>query len=129
MGVPPLKWDPQLASEAQIWANHLAKTGNFEHSPDRPGSKPIGENIWGGTPDRYDPEAMVGLWIDEKRHFKLGTFPANSRTGQVQDVSHYTQLVWRASGQVGCALRRGRTEEVLVCRYSAAGNIIGQQPL
>jgi hypothetical protein len=71
---------------------------------------------------------MVGLWISEKRNFKKGVFPANSVTGKVADVGHYTQLVWRASGAVGCAITEGAAEDVLVCRYSAAGNVLGQIP-
>ena len=127
-GVEPLQWDERLADSAADWADYLAATGRFEHSPDDPGAKPEGENLWAGTPARFQPEAMVGLWVAEKRHFKPGVFPDNSRSGRVEEVSHYTQLMWRRSGMVGCALRRGRGEDVLVCRYSAAGNVIGERP-
>jgi len=71
---------------------------------------------------------MVGLWVAEKRDFKPGVFPANSRTGDVEAVGHYTQLVWRRSSAVGCALAHGRAEDFLVCRYSTAGNVVGQLP-
>lgn len=125
LGLPPLRWNAQLASGAQQWSDELAQTGNFAHSPDTPGTSPLGENIWGGTPGRFEPEQMVGLWIQEKRHFRPGRFPHNSRTGKVADVAHYTQLVWRETHEVGCGLSRGN-EEILVCRYSQPGNIIGQ---
>ena len=128
LGVPPLSWDEQLAAGARDWAQHLAAAELFEHSPNKPGEKPIGENIWGGTPGRFSPERMVGLWIAEKVKFKDGVFPANSTTGRVEDVSHYTQVVWRKSGRVGCALSRGAREEILVCRYSRAGNVMGKVP-
>ena len=39
-----------------------------------------------------------------------------------------SQLMWRRTSDVGCALARGREEDVLVCRYSRAGNVFGQQP-
>ena len=32
------------------------------------------------------------------------------------------------TGEVGCAIARGRVEDVLVCRYSDAGNYIGERP-
>lgn len=127
-GISPLRWSPVLAVDARRWAAELATAGRFEHSPDEPGANPQGENLWGGTPGHYMPEDMVGLWTAEKRFFKPGVFPANSRTGRVEDVSHYTQMMWRGSGNVGCALGRGRREEVLVCRYSNAGNVIGSRP-
>ena len=72
---------------------------------------------------------MVGLWTAEKRDFKPGVFPNNSRDGQVENVSHYTQLIWSRTGSVGCALEKGRREDVLVCRYSEAGNVLGERPI
>jgi hypothetical protein len=129
VGAPPLVWDSSLAAGAQAWADHLARTGQFAHSPDDPAAPPVGENIWGGTASRYQPEAMVDLWIAEKKYFKPGTFPANSTTGDVHDVSHYTQLVWSSSQRVGCGVSRGAREDILVCRYSRAGNVMGQRPL
>ena len=49
-------------------------------------------------------------------------FPDNSRTGEWRDVAHYTQIVWPATTQVGCALASSATTDYLVCRYAPAGN-------
>lgn len=127
-GVPPLRWNSELARGAQNWANHLSSTGRFEHSPNIPGRPPEGENIWGGTPGVFLPEAMVDLWISEKENFIPGVFPANSRTGRAEDVSHYTQLIWGRSQEVGCGLGQRGGEEILVCRYSVPGNVKGRDP-
>jgi len=116
IGVPPLAWNEQLASDARAWANQLAATGRFEHSADDPGKVPEGENLWAGTPRAYSPEAMVGLWTAEKKDYRAGVFPNNSRSGDVENVGHYTQLIWRDTRQVGCATAVGRDEEFLVCR-------------
>lgn len=130
MGVEPLQWDPMLARSARDWARHLARTGKFEHSPEDPWyADPEGENLWAGTVDYYQPEAMIGLWRAEKRDFKPGVFPNNSRSGRVENVSHYTQLIWARTGAVGCALERGQEEDFLVCRYSHTGNVLGERPL
>jgi hypothetical protein len=128
IGVPPLAWDQRLAADARVWANELAATGRFEHSPDTPGEEPQGENLWAGTPRAFSPEAMVGLWISEKKDYRPGVFPNNSRSGDVENVGHFTQLIWRRSGEVGCATAVGKREEFLVCRYSAAGNVYGERP-
>lgn len=128
LGLPPLRWNPALAQGAGEWSSYLVRTGQFRHSPDAPGAEPIGENIWGGTPGHFSPEDMVGLWIAEKRYYREGVFPANSTTGAVEDVSHYTQVVWGDTREVGCAVTRGTREEILVCRYSQAGNMIGELP-
>ena len=128
MGVAPLSWNAQLATDARAWADELAKTGRFEHSPDEAGVEPQGENLWAGTPRAFTPERMVGLWVAEKSDYRPGVFPNNSRSGDVEQVGHYTQLIWRNSGQVGCATAVGKDEEFLVCRYSHAGNVYGERP-
>lgn len=127
MGIPALQWDQRLAGSAQLWANHLAQTGRFEHAPER-ASDPQGENLWAGTKGAFTLERMVDAWVREKRYFTPGLFPNNSSTGNVEDIGHYTQLMWRDTGEVGCAIARGRAEDVLVCRYSDAGNYIGERP-
>ena len=127
-GVPRLEWNNELADSAEKWAKHLGKTGGFEHSPDEDGKPIEGENLWAGTRGYYSPESMVGLWIAEKRDFRPGTFPANSRTGDVEHVGHYTQLMWRKTTAVGCATSHSADEDLLVCRYSTAGNVTGESP-
>lgn len=127
LGIPPLRWNPELVESAHAWGRYLATTGRFEHAPERH-MDPEGENLWAGTRGYYSPEAMVDGWVREKRYFKPGAFPNNSTTGRVGDVGHYTQLMWRDTVEVGCALSRGRDEDVLVCRYKNAGNYRGERP-
>jgi hypothetical protein len=128
-GVPPLEWDQSLAADAAEWGEYLAELGDIEHFPDDPDDPdPQGENLFLGSKGHFPPEAMVGRWIDEKAHFKAGVFPDNSRTGDLEDVGHYTQLMWRTTSRVGCAVRPSEDYEILVCRYSQAGNVIGERP-
>ena len=127
IGIPPLRWDPTLVTSAQRWVDHLAATGEFAHAPESR-SNPEGENIWAGTKNYFSSEAMVAAWIAEKKDFKPGLFPDNSITGKMEDVGHYTQLMWRHSGSVGCAMATSTREDILVCRYSEAGNWIGEAP-
>lgn len=124
--LPRLKWDSGLEANARSYAEHLARSGKFEHSQNTPGQPLEGENLWRGTAGAFAPERMVGLWIAEKRHFVRGRFPDTSATGDVADVSHYTQIIWRQTNKVGCAIAHGDEKEVLVCRYSRPGNVVGQ---
>ena len=128
VGVPPLVWDDALSESARGWADQLAATGSFHHAPER-SFDPEGENLWAGTKNYFSLERMVAAWVREKRFFVAGRFPDNSTTGNVADVGHYTQLIWRNTTRVGCATASGAVEDVLVCRYSAAGNYRGQLPL
>ena len=128
-GLPPLAWDAVLAADAAAWGEQLAAAGELEHVEGDPEDEdPQGENLWLGTRGAFTPESMVGLWIEEKKHFRPGIFPDNSRTGRFEDVGHYTQLMWRDTGKVGCALAPGEAYEVLVCRYRQAGNVEGERP-
>lgn len=127
LGLEPLSWNPALAQSAQRWADYLAASGRFEHAPENR-QAPEGENLWAGTKGYFAPEAMVGAWIREKQFFRPGVFPNNSTTGRVEDVGHYTQLVWRATSEVGCAEASSVREDILVCRYAEAGNYLGERP-
>ena len=122
--VPRLKWSAHLAAQAQVWAATLARSNRFEHAADRFGA---GENLWMGTAGRYSPEAMIDGFVSEGRHFRPGRFPDVSSTGNWRDIGHYTQLIWRDTREVGCAVSSGADSDILVCRYFPAGNIVGQK--
>jgi len=124
-GAPGLVWDNALGTAAAKYALVLAATNTFQHSnrKARPGT---GENLWMGTRGSYSVETMVGHWASERRYFVAGTFPNNSRSGNWEDIGHYTQMIWPTTTHVGCALASNATTDYLVCRYSPAGNIDGR---
>lgn len=126
IGVPALAWDARLAAAAASYGPALAARGRLQHSPQasRTGQ---GENLWMGSRGAYPPEEMVGSWADERRLFRPGTFPEVSRSGHWSDVAHYTQMIWRGTTRVGCALHQGRDWDYLICRYAPPGNVVGQQ--
>jgi hypothetical protein len=121
VGVPRLAWSSRLAGEAQGWAEELARRGQMQHSTQE-GRGGAGENLWMGSAGYYSPEVMVSAFVNERRLFRAGTFPHVSTTGQWRDVGHYTQVVWRETREVGCAVARGGGNDFLVCRYWPAGN-------
>ena len=123
-GVERLKWSSKLAQDAQAWAEHLAAKDALVHATQEQ-RQSAGENLWMGTAGMYSAEDMVGGFAAERAIFKPGKFPEVSRTGKWQDVGHYTQLIWRDTKEVGCAVVRNKVNDVLVCRYFPGGNWIG----
>jgi hypothetical protein len=124
VGVPPLTWSDRLAAGAQRWADTMAALDQMKHS----GTSGVGENLafWSGRNPSLT--TMIGMWEQEKQAFQQGTFPNVSRTGNWLSVAHYTQMVWRATTEVGCGIGNNGKTDFLVCWYSPQGNYIGQVP-
>ena len=115
--LPPLQWSSALASFSQKWADTLVAKNRTAHNP----NSPYGENIFvsgiGST-----PSMVVIQWSSESRDYSYRT---NSCAG---DCGHYTQIVWRHTRKVGCAVARGARREVWVCSYDPPGNYRNEWP-
>ncbi|WP_162888016.1 CAP domain-containing protein [Sphingomonas mesophila] len=125
VGAPPLQWDPLLAESAASYGPTLMSLGRLVHSPraTRPGQR---ENLAMASTGYLSDQQLAGMWVAEKHHFAPGLFPHVSRTGNWEDVAHYTQMVWKGTTHVGCALYRGGGNDYLICRYSPPGNADGK---
>jgi uncharacterized protein YkwD len=120
-GTPPLVWSDSLAKIAQQWADTLLKNGKFEH---RPNSK-YGENLFEIRGATASPTQVVASWVDEQKDFDAASNAC--RSGAV--CGHYTQVVWKSTRQVGCAVaRQGARREVWDCNYDPPGNFVGRGP-
>jgi len=122
--LPPLQWDPRLAASAGAYGPALARLGRLQHSPPA-ARRGQGENLWMGTRGAFSPEQMVGGWLSERSDFRPGVFPQVSESGNWSRVGHYSQIVWRQTTHVGCAIHSSRAWDFLICRYAPAGNVIG----
>lgn len=129
VGTPPLVWDDALVADALAYAETLARERRFEHAAQPQGQGREGENLWTGTRDAYAYAEMIGAWVAERRDFINGVTPDFSRTRKWEDVAHYTQIVWRGTTRVGCALASNATDDYLVCRYAPPGNVVGERSL
>jgi len=125
VGAGPIAWSADLACGARQWADYLMSLGGMtlQHSSaaERQGA---GENLWAGTAGHYRLQEMVDSWGSERRDYRGGPVTLDN----FERIGHYTQMVWRATTQVGCGLARGPRTEILVCRYEPAGNMLGRQP-
>lgn len=118
VGVPPLGWSEELERSAQRWARDLISTGEFSHSR----NQQYGQNLFEISGASAAPSEVVANWAAERKNYDPRTNTCSSRCG------HYTQIVWRDTKLLGCAVARNRTREVWVCDYEPPGNFIGERP-
>jgi hypothetical protein len=108
-----------LAASAQRWADHLAAMRRLEHSGP-------GQNLALATTGSQSLTHLVDLWGREMVHFRNGFFPSISSTGNWMDVGHYSQIVWKTTVEVGFGFARRNGNDVLVCNYNPAGNVMSE---
>ncbi|WP_407692904.1 CAP domain-containing protein [Pyxidicoccus xibeiensis] len=125
--LPPLTWSDEAARKAASWA----KECRFEHNPNR---GDFGENLAAATPGAWTTPEVVKSWADEAADYD---YTRNTcKKGKV--CGHYTQVVWRKTGSVGCATvmcnknspfgAQFPTWQNWVCNYAPPGNWVGQRP-
>ncbi len=130
--LPPVAWDAVLADSAYGYvAKCKASDGNMvDHNANRTqdyaalgGSGYVGENLYASQGSAAKPADAVTLWMSEAPSYD---YASNSGS-----AGHYTQVVWRASVRIGCAIVNCpglRFPNTILCDYAPGGNINGQRP-
>ena len=109
---PALRWSSRIASRAQSWADGCF----FSHSR----GTGFGENLaWGSGEGNSTPELVVASWYDEKQAYTY------SRPGFSQSTSHFTQVIWKATQEIGCGHAKCGNKDYWVCQYNPPGNVSG----
>ncbi len=117
LNLPALQWSSALADYSQRWADTLLAKGRAAHNP----NSPYGENILiAGVGSA--PSMVVKEWASESRDYSYRNNACSS------DCGHYTQIVWRNTKRVGCAVARGARREIWVCSYDPPGNYRDEWP-
>jgi pathogenesis-related protein 1 len=130
VGVPGLIWSDELARSSQEWIDHLAKTSCSQgHS-----GISHGENIYQAGPamrssgssrmQNITAQNVVAAWGNEINDYDYSDNSCHSVCG------HYTQVVWKTTREVGCAMAAcgDKKTQLWACQYSPAGNMVGQKP-
>lgn len=130
--LPALTWSPALAATAAAWVaqckDTMAPTGLVDHNAGRSTGHPyyVGENIYASSGNATGQSAVTS-WAAEATNY---TYASNTcAAGKV--CGHYTQLVWRATTEVGCALADCPSlqyKSTVVCDYGPGGNNGSQKP-
>jgi pathogenesis-related protein 1 len=130
--LPPVTWDYTLADVAYNYLSQCpgGTTSLAPHNANRTtdyaalgGTVYVGENIYASSGSSATPTAAVALWMTEAANYNYAT-----NTGS---AGHYTQVVWRTSVRIGCAIvncPNYQYPNTILCDYAPGGNISGQKP-
>lgn len=127
-GVPPLSWSVSLERSATLWAKELAE----DQCALRHSYSGFGENIYysrkyGSDQSARTPEEVMGEFLREGDYYDHEAHTCEA--GRI--CGHYTQIMWTGTTDIGCAKSACVTderEEVWVCHYTPAGNVVGEVP-
>jgi hypothetical protein len=115
----PVVWDPGAATVARSWAAQC----NFVVNPHADGGENLAANYPTGS-------AAVDAWASEASgyNYSANTCPSGA-------CGHYTQVVWRNTAGMGCAVQLCTSGtfgsgpwSFVVCDYTPAGNVNGLRP-
>jgi hypothetical protein len=125
-----MTWKPELAATAGAWGDmcidNMAPIGLIDHNPNRSQGHPyyVGENIYASS-GNATAQGAVNAWASEEQYYD---YPTNTcDPGEV--CGHYTQVVWAASIELGCAKRNCPNltySSTIICNYGPGGNTGGQ---
>ncbi|PWZ03211.1 PR-1-like protein [Testicularia cyperi] len=120
--VPALKWDTKLVAAAAKWAAGC----KWQHTP----NNQYGENLAAGTASDFGAGDATSMWYDEISEYDYENPGFSSATG------HFTQMVWKSTERLGCALQvcpagsifSGSNSQAryIVCEYDPPGNYVGE---
>ena len=124
---PPLTKDTDIAKLAQNTADICKASLKLGHSGTSYNGQWMGQNLYasgGIVPKGAD---VTNLWYLENNNYDYATGEAKNNAV----VGHFTQLVWKSSTKIGCAVAQGYfkgfdTGYYICCNYFPGGNILGQ---
>lgn len=122
--LPALAWSEDLADVARKYLSVRYEDCKLVHS-----TANFGENMFWGKKLHWTPSDAVYYWYMEKDSFDFNTLKCEPPPKLCE---HFTQMVWRDSSHVGCALqhcKNGETGMLIVCEYDPPGNFVNENPL
>ncbi|GAA5937344.1 uncharacterized protein JCM15063_002879 [Sporobolomyces koalae] len=125
--VGPLTWSNELASAAQDWTDKCI----YQHGKGK--EIGAGENIAAYYGGGSDVLGAISMWSNEASLYNWAA------PGYAEGTGHFTQQVWKATTEIGCAQSLCPTLTMpgnpswtnayfYVCEYRKGGNVVGQTP-
>lgn len=129
-GGPPMVIDNSIVNYAKSRANLVSQKEGLSYG--HAGLKGYGENLyWSASSESsidvtQAARAAVDSWYNEIKNYNFNNPGFSGTTG------HFTQVVWKGSIKLGCAVAHGKGgkwfETYVVCNYLEPGNMQGAFP-
>jgi pathogenesis-related protein 1 len=135
VGVAPITYSSELAVSAQKWANNLKQNNECRMKHSDPQGK-YGENLYWASAlewsngkrelQKVTTAKVVDDWAGERADYNY----KDNSCAKGKMCGHYTQVVWRSTTTVGCAIAvcSDTLEQIWVCQYQPPGNWVGEKP-
>ncbi len=125
VGTSDLIWSEELASYSAKWAEELGKKCKMKHRPNSGKWEQLyGENIYWTSAPTATPKQSTDAWGEE-----IEFYPKSVPFDYPNKYGHYTQMVWRNTKRVGCAIVECGDDKgvIIVCNYDPSGNWMEQK--
>ena len=117
-----------IAKLAQVTADKCKAAQTLQHSGTSYNGQWMGQNLYvigGAAPTGA---GVADSWYSENKDYDYAT--GKGKTANAM-IGHFTQLVWKASKQIGCAVATGtwsgyNPSYFVCCNYFPGGNVQGQ---
>ncbi|XP_047156173.1 pathogenesis-related protein 1A-like [Vigna umbellata] len=122
--LPLFAWDEKLASYAREYLMQRYEDCKLIHS-----NSNYGENIFWGKTRNWNPSEATFYWYEEKQWYDFKTLTC---APPPKSCGHFTQVVWRDSDRIGCALQNCHNPDLgmlMACEYDPPGNYANENPL
>ena len=126
-GLPFLTQDKQLEKFAQDTANNSLISGTLKVGENFRDGKFYGQNLYLGTGNPHTGKYVAEYWYSEIDNYSFST----GKTINGGPIGHFTQMVWKTTQKIGCAVAIGRWKVYkesyyICCYYYPGGNLSGQ---
>lgn len=124
----PLTRFDDLAELAKVTLDGCIAAGTLVHSGTSYNGQWMGQNLALSSYTATADSVLNGWYYKEEVNYDYDT--GKSANGGV--VGHFTQVVWKSSKQIGCAVKTGQWKSYpnsyyVCCNYFPGGNYIGQE--
>ena len=125
-GLTFLVKDSKLEKFAQETANDSLIAGTLKLGESYRNGQYYGQNLYLGSGNPHTGKYVTEYWYSENANYNYSTGKSNNGA----TIGHFTQIVWKITQKIGCAVAVGRWKVYkesyyICCYYYPGGNLPG----